>query len=515
MINNWMIPRAKRKLTSVVYALSAFSYLTTGTSWKNEHEKQLQFETILERLNLKAVGQRRDQRAGGARTYETWFNLLGLIYTEQKSGVSRLTLAGEEIIKGVAPVPIITKQLMTMQYPSPYSLRSGVRLHTRFKIRPFRFLLRLLASPELGWLSEDEIARFVITEGENESPTCFRHVVSTILEYRAGRYDLPTNFPELYPSSKRPYVTSPDQTLRRLKDNANTFINYLEYTQMIRRSDSQIALNPDKADEIHAILEDGTKLSTIDPKNEEQFQRHFGLPPGKLKDTRRFGQGELATKQVLEDTMIRTQFLYLSGTKPITVLTPEIVREIAEKTGLSEERVDKALERLQVDTLGVFEASFVDMAFAGTESATEFEKATVEVFQELGYDAVHVGPKPLHPDVAVTSPMGYTGIIDNKAYRAYSINNDHRNRMVYNYIPTYQKSGHLAFFSYVAGGFGNAIDAQILKIAEETDVHGSAITAKDLITLLRAHRASPIPQEELKSLFQANRRINWRDISTH
>lgn len=62
-------------------------------------------------------------------------------------------------------MPIITNQLMKLQYPSPYSIRSRVNIHYRFQIRPFRFLLRLLADNRIQTLSKEEIGRFVITEG--------------------------------------------------------------------------------------------------------------------------------------------------------------------------------------------------------------------------------------------------------------------------------------------------------------------------------------------------------------
>ena len=94
----------------------------------------------------------------------------------------------------------------------------------------------LLADPRLGWLTEAEIARFVITEATDESERCFNQVVQQIVLYRLiGERALPDDFPQQYPSSKKPYVTSREQTLSRLHDNANTFVNYLEYTQLIVR----------------------------------------------------------------------------------------------------------------------------------------------------------------------------------------------------------------------------------------------------------------------------------------
>lgn len=53
----------------------------------------------------------------------------------------------------------------------------------------------------------------------------------------------------------------------------------------------------------------------------------------------------------------------------------------------------------------------------------------------FGYEAKHVGPIGLTPDVLLLSDSdGYQAILDNKAYHKYTISNDHYNRMVHNYI---------------------------------------------------------------------------------
>ena len=78
--------------------------------------------------------------------------------------------------------------------------------------------------------------------------------------------------------------------------------------------------------------------------------------------------------------------------------------------------------------------------FKGREEATEFEKATVKLFEDVfKFKAEHVGPIGLTPDVLIESEQsGYVGIIDNKAYSKYSISNDHRNRMIHNYISGFE-----------------------------------------------------------------------------
>ena len=79
-----------------------------------------------------------------------------------------------------------------------------------------------------------------------------------------------------------------------------------------------------------------------------------------------------------------------------------------------------------------FLSNYYSMAFKGTEEATDFEKATVKLFENVfRFKAEHVGPIGLTPNVLLLSDFeGYQAIIDNKAYSRYSISNDHHNRMV-------------------------------------------------------------------------------------
>lgn len=161
---------------------------------------------------------------------------------------------------------------------------------------------------------------------------------------------------------------------------------------------------------------------------------------------------------------------------------------------------------------------YYEMAFKGREEATEFEKATVTLFKDVfKFKAEHVGPIGLTPDVLIESEQsGYVGIIDNKAYSKYSISNDHRNRMIHNYIAGlrsyYTGNRTLAFFSYIAGGFGTNIDSQIRDIADETGVNGSCINVHNMIELVKRAGDKPYTHEDLKKIFTVNRQILLSDL---
>lgn len=516
MINNWHIPRNKRQLYPVVDILALFNLHSIGQIWEGDLGIQLDFETELERYGLKAPGTRRDRRAGGARTYEAWLFNLGLIYTETGTGINRLTLAGEALLNGEPPVPILTNQLMKLQYPSAYSARSRVDINQRFRIRPFRFILRLLADQRIQFLSQSEIARFLLTEGENETNRCFEYIVEQVLRYRReGDAMLTTNFNELYPSSTNGVRTTV-KTINALEDVANTFINYLNYTGLIQRVDGQISIFPEREIDVIKILNDGTSIRPFRQSDEfgsENFQRSLGLAPGQNRDNRNFLNVDTTEEDFMEQR-IRNEFLRMSSITPIFRLSWELFEEIAQITGYSINRIQQALEDMHINTFTEFENQYIRFGSSGRDLATQFEMATANIFLQLGFNSEHIGPLPLHPDILITNESNsIKGIIDTKAYLTYSISNDHRNRMLSNYIPTFNTGDYpLDFFMYVADGFGGMIDSQIQKIYEDSNICGSAITSRLLLRLLEIHLETPISLAVLRDLFTINRQITLMDI---
>ena len=179
---------------------------------------------------------------------------------------------------------------------------------------------------------------------------------------------------------------------------------------------------------------------------------------------------------------------------------------------------DILVETYPNGSVGAFMTKYFEMAFKGRDEATEFEKATVELFQDVfGFEAKHVGPIGLTPDVLILSDSdGYQAILDNKAYHKYTINNDHFNRMVHNYIGNIQNYGvmdrTLAFFSYIAGGFGTNIDKQVRSIVDATGVNGSAMSVSNMIKLVEQHNKVPYSHERIKEIFSVNRQVLMSDL---
>ena len=162
-------------------------------------------------------------------------------------------------------------------------------------------------------------------------------------------------------------------------------------------------------------------------------------------------------------------------------------------------------------------AEYFEMAFKGREESTEFEKATAVLFKDIfGFKTQWVGSIGLTPDVFLMSDIeGYSAIVDNKAYHKYTISNDHHNRMVHNYIKGlnhyYKGKLPLAFFSYIAGGFGNNIDQQILSIVQETKIRGSAISVNNIICMVE--NAKAYSHNRIRDIFSLNRQILLSDLN--
>jgi len=517
MLNYWWVTRPKRKLDSVPEVLAAFADISLNQEWDGQVGAHLEYERALEGGGLKREGERRDQRGGGGRTYKAWLVSLGLIFTQKSTGRIKLTLAGEAIMNGDSPVKVLTNQVLKYQFPSAFSVSRGVQVASRFKIRPFRFLLKLMMDSRIRYLTEEEIAKVIVTEAENESDRCYEYIVSRIHQFRNyGDECLDSDFIIKYQSGKGginlkyPY--------RHLTDLANTIVNWLEYTQYVRRENGAVFILDDKRSEIASILEK-TPPFIDQPDNHEYYQRKYGVDPSHQKDNRDLNNAITITPMIIARQKVKQLYISQALRKPITRITPDLVLYISTETGIKEKTVEEILmEYYPKGSISAYLTKYFEMAFKGREEATDFEKATVTLFKDVfGFKTKHVGPIGLTPDVLLASDEeGYQAIIDNKAYRQYSISNDHHNRMVHNYlygIGRYSDWEYpTAFFSYIAGGFTDNIDIQIQSICSETGIPGSAISVSNVIKMVENQEHSPYSHKSIKDIFSINRQILLSDI---
>ena len=520
-METWWVSRPKRKLNSIPELLAEFVSAAANKEWSKNRDLQRAFEDAIENTNLKRIGERRDASGSGGRTYIAWMRSLGLLFAQNSTRKMFLTLAGEAILSGDRTQQVLSNQVIKYQFPSYYSQSQGVRVNPRFHIHPFWFLLKLMNDSRVGYLTQEEIGHIIIIQAENESDKCYESVVKEILSFRNDRgTPIPSPYRPIYSDLK---IHSYSEASQYLDDIGNTFINWLDYTQLIVRDTGIIRLSSEKLGVAKSIV--AKHLAFIpNPNNEEVFQRKYGLCPWQVKDTRDLLKAPTVTARVIRDYKIRQEFLSESLKRPIARIDTLLIETIAEKTGYSEREVEDVLHKYYAKhltgVLSAFLSNYRDMAFASREKATDFELATVEIFKDVfGMKSRHVGPLGRTPDVLVFSDSdGYSGIIDNKAYSQYSISNDHHNRMVRNYIGEFERYSEgapsLAFFSYIAGGFGPRIDEELRKITDETFIPGSAMKVDNMIELIQTYGMSGYTHASLRSLFSIGREVSLKDIQS-
>lgn len=523
MLNYWWVTRPKRRLDSIPEVLAAFADISLNQERQGQRGTQLKYEEALEKAGLKRVGIRRDQSGSGARTYQAWLESLGLIFHQDKTKQIKLTLAGEAIMDGDSPVDILKWQVLKYQFPSSFSLSRGVQVNRRFKIHPFIFLLRLLSDSRVEYLTQEEIAKIVIEEADSETDKCYEYIVKRIIDFRSyGNDCLAPDFFESYKPSKG--RINSDHPFQYLNDIANTFINWIEYTQLAKRNEKkQLVILDDKRNEVRNIL--SMKIPFIErPEEHEFFQRKYGLDPKHRKDTRNLEKTKTITEKIIAEMKIKQAYIRIAMKKPILGVTPELIGEISDSTGIVDSLVEDIIQKnYPHGSIGAFMASYFEMAFKGTEEAVDFEKATTDLFKDVfGYKAIHLGQtgSKSAPDILLISDSeGYQSIIDNKAYSRYSITGDHHNRMVHNYlakISTYSSCKYpIGYFSYIAGGFAKTIDKQIQDEVEESGIHGSGITVSNFIKMVENQTTGKkiYSHAELRRVFGVDRQIRLSDIS--
>lgn len=504
--DHWFVSRQKRNLTSIFYALVAYSDVCRGKVWPGNAELQLEFEDELATRSITAHGKLRARKneagGGGTRTLIKQMKDLGLIFVEDENKHCQLTLIGEALVKSeISFVGAMRLQLQRYQYPSATSWKGNGGVNHDFKVHPFQFLFRLMRDERLGrYLSVDDVRYVVIHYARNDSEACFEDVINRILHYReSGETD------------------RPDDEAKTYWNIANTFINYISLTQYVDRAYKKIMIRRGKEKEVDDFIQEKPRFIPH-PETAENYLRAYGRGTS-AKDLRDFENQKQSQKEIVENR-IRTEYALLALRTPITEITPDVVHEIVMATGIDEKIVESFLVRVYPHgNIDDFFVTYRELANLSQAYATEFEAATCELFKKIfKLNAKHVGPKGNTPDVYFESDeYGYCGIVDCKAYKkGYSVSGDEGRRMIDMYIPNIKEYGGskypLAVFTYVSGSFGKNIDVQIEKICEKTGVSGSAMPVDILIDIAQDYAEMAYNHNTLRNVFSVNREVRLADL---
>ncbi|MBD3329524.1 hypothetical protein GF357_03455 [Candidatus Dojkabacteria bacterium] len=497
----WVLTRPKRKLILVPDILKVFQSVALGQEWEGNRPLQIEFETALTEAKWKA--QNISKSGSGGRTYAALLFMLGLWY-EDDDGV-KLTIAGEEIVEGNPPVPILTKQLINYQYPSPYSLKTSVNLSSDIKIRPHRFILRLFQENRFKELTQNEVAFCIVPFAKKD--TDLKKITKIIAEYRENPEEI-----------ERKAEISSETSKDNLKNIGNTYVNQLEYTGFFEEisNKSILTLKNAKEKQLTESLKNARDSFIPNPVDSVTFQKRYGLGLKTQKDYREVSREPMDIKP--NDRKILTTYYTIAANSPINAIDQKLINEISAHTGVGTNKIQDVLEKFaRKPRLDRFEEKYIQLSKGGTETAKDFEVVTANVFSDQGFGlkSEWIGSKGNVPDVIVYLDHNTRthGIIDNKAYKQYSASNDHRNRMIKNYIPDFQeielqgKIYKLVFFSYIAGGFKSTMLKSLEKILQEVNVNGSYITALNFMKLLRLHKQKSLETQQITGLFSSNREI--------
>ena len=503
---HWFVSRQKRKLTTILQALVAYSDVCVGKVWNTE--LQIELEDVLGGRDITEHGalraRREGQGGGGTRTLFKQMKDLGLVFLEDENKKCRLTLVGEALVRGdISFVEAMRLQLKRYQYPSAAVWSGSGSVDHAFRVHPFQFVFRLLRDPRLeNTLSMEEMYGIVIHKAISDSCDVFEDVVSRILRYR---HNTLTDF--VYDTDTKTY-----------SNIANTFFNYLSLTQYIDRGWKTISVRQGKEEAVDNFIEDAPSFIP-NPELTENYLRKYGRGIVAM-DRRNFNRENALSQREMNEARIRHEYVLLSLKTPISGITSEIVETISNNTGIDERNVERFLvQNYPHGNIDDFFLAYRELAHTGRSGAREFEKATCEMFKNIFHmRSDHVGPIGNTPDVFIESEEAdYCGIIDNKAYKdGYSISGDHKRVMEDVYIPSYRVYGHttkpLAFFVYIASSFGNNINSQLNTIIRDTGINGSAISVDLFINLAQDYTQKGLTHQFLKELFSVNREIRIADF---
>ncbi len=517
----WMWPRNKRRIPSwsianmlsIVKAQTSSSEIVAGNT-----ELQHIMTKALETSGLKKPGEQYHPNPGGMRTYLSQLEGLGLIFYRPDKSLW-FTLAGEDIVSGKPPLPILQTMVLKYQYPSVYGMSPNVRIHPDLKIKPYLFLLKLLMDPDIAHLTNQEIAIPVIY-GHNSK--CYSICKEKILRLRNGE-----EFENIIDNPSEDLYTPRGSSLQNIFDIANTFKNVLQsfcfiYTEKVGRAE-RAYINEELIPEILDALKYENKFIPLNG-TEEGFQRSFGAW-NKSKDLRQLSKTEYTSRSEFEKNIITGSFAGYCGTKLVTEVDDEFIHSMVESYGFNKEFIRETASRLLSRSFSMFEERFIELSKSGNPNmALEFEKAVTSIFKNvLHFDAVNTGQRKNHSAVggytdvfAVALDGIHCAIIDAKASPKYDLGSSDWYKMKDNYIANYKDLTQgrpltLEFCAYVAGGFRGDIESKLRQLTEATGIGDSAISAYQLI---RVAQKSPAPemQTTIRQAFCRNKVLTAEDF---
>ncbi|WP_428325402.1 AlwI family type II restriction endonuclease [Nitrosopumilus sp.] len=504
--------RATRQITSAMDATPLLKEIFQNK--KNTRKLQEEFGKKLAVEGIKTYGEVRKD-SGGNRTWMTLPKIFGLCY-EDKNKIVRFTQAGKIVAKGGKPaMQIMMKQILTFQYPNRTQERENQKMDPKFKIFPYRFLIKVLL--KMKNLTVQEIELFVLPVSSDEE---LENVCKNIKMFREKK--LIAN----YEKHKNKYKKDHNSKLYKkyINDLANTFKNHLEFLP---------GISSKKDGGIHQLfIESNSKqkwkdtikkydieyaIENIYPNQERKFfVDRYGLLPGKKKASTKTSKP--VTKEQTKIRKIQSAIVHILE-KNLNISKSKMITEIFNYTFISKteiQRILSAFPEFVKTKYSNFEKKYLAVAGNGNKWK-EFETMSNQIFSKFGVKVDH------QKKIALSDGQkgfldGYitfgdeSGLIDSKAGKGFSCSND-KVGVMKDYISEASKISDkhsLRFFGYVYGRKFSNIGG-FDRICKQTKVNGFRISAVNLLQMMKTYDENKISKEEIWILLQKNGEITPLD----
>ena len=414
----WMFPRNKRTAgaTEIALILRALSNALNASKNSNlDQSAQDELINTFNDFNLKVGGKLQHLNSGGERTYEAYLKQMGLIFEHLNTNGTKgifLTLAGQELANLHNPTSVLRKQILRMQFPSPYSIGQNVGIDESIEVKPAIFVAKLLQDTRLGGFVSKEDVFFACVYGRDEESHNF--VVSKCQQARAERAKISgissekARFKALLsliddPSvdfyTKKTYGHSAEKRIKEILDTANTLINRLHSARIILRDISgdsdynshRFYLNKNFESEIIEVEQEPIELKT-NHSNVESWQRRLGRG-SKSKDTRRDFSCKsyklTAPEEIIKQETIKKAELYGA-----LFDVHEFCEELSKTTNMTLSKIDAIVRNVLPTASGELRSQLVATATDSKQHlAFETNLATYlkNAFSEA--DVLHIGNK--------------------------------------------------------------------------------------------------------------------------
>ncbi|GAB6099217.1 hypothetical protein JCM16358_10960 [Halanaerocella petrolearia] len=568
----WGVPRGKRSLVVSIEVLKTIEPKIKGRVWSKELQKEI--DQFLVEEDLKRERMKIDDNPGSLRGNFTTLKAFGLVYRDFDNKV-QLTKAGEELIDSKTPRTIkkniLRKQLLNFQFPCPYAQKGHAKIISDYKIKPYRFLLELLLTDEIDYITLEEAARFIVFAQEPSEKDLIKE---SILEYRGSESELvlQTYFDEFdhrgisldysnnliseevteisnitdLPVSKVEDILLKEAELERTYrpnsrwtatyksrwDVVSTMKTHLTEAELISSDSKNFELTPELRELLQNILGDTSHFPKdlipfegysqyLDPDEKKLLELRFLNKYGRGWNTKSGIQrsslkGKVVSRQKVKERTMKSEYEKAVKTKVVSSKL-EAIEIIKDNTQYSKEDIAEVVKNSPSPDLNEFAKYFIEIGKNGDENL-EFEKLCQAVFSKLGFESEHVGQKGRYPDVLAMYDSDQVGLIDAKATSGeYSVVSSDE-RAMRDYVTKFRdekykgKSLNVGFFVFVAGATANTSDTNINNIYQDTGVPGSIISASTLMDLLRLQIENPKNIAELTKLFKLNREIVNSDL---